>query len=500
MKRPFLFLGILSLLLSSIVLFCQIKYLLFITLGLFVLLIILFAVSYKPLHNNSNFYVMAIVAALLLISAFFSIQYVYIPTARVVGTTGTLDAVVINEPESNGSQTIYTLKGEYSRLRSSFKCQTAVYGRPFDIGDRVKLEISCDSLDEKYAKGFMAEGIFASVNIDSVIEIQKDYSFFYTRLGRLRSYIKNTILKVADGDIGGTLIAILTGDRSFMSDFLYGNSKICGVTHILVVSGLHISILSSAVLWVFGKIKLGKRKSFCIIFILLMLIIAICNFHTSAIRSVIMSLILLSGPLVGRKSDILNSLGFAVSLIVVFNPFVAGSVGFLLSVFATFGVIYLPPMLIYLIEPIREKVPLRLISSGVLNTLIVSLSATVCILPITIYYFGYFSLISPIVNLLISLAVEAALITVAAGVIISPIPFLGLIYYPIIYLAGLFAKYIIIVINFFAEFKFLVVDVNPYYANLCFIICAAIILTVNILYLKRKKERKAHDVTRRENT
>ena len=75
---------------------------------------------------------------------------------------------------------------------------------------------------------------------------------------------------------------------------------------------------------------------------------AITGFSPSVLRSGIMSLLFLAAMIFHRKADSLNSLGIAVFLLCVINPYAAADFGFLLSVTSALSLILLSkPCLLY---------------------------------------------------------------------------------------------------------------------------------------------------------
>ena len=67
------------------------------------------------------------------------------------------------------------------------------------------------------------------------------------------------------------------------------------------------------------------------------------------------------------------------------------------------------------------------LSADIILALSVTLSATITTLPISIYHFGYISLVAPLTNILLSFAVTAALCIGIIGLIIRKIIFLRVI-------------------------------------------------------------------------
>ena len=494
MKRPCFLLGILSLLISFTTLFCNVTLILLTALLILLTFFVIFCVKGKKIFKNSNIWIFLVFVILLVASSVFFVSCVYAPLQSLCGTTADFEGTVIREPEHNGKWTVYTLKGKHSMLKGDLKCTVVTNDNVYNVGDRLNITVTLKPLDAKYKNNGLADGIFLSSYIKTANEIKIGSSPFYQSLGEIRTYIKNQIYSNSVEDTGGVMFALLTGNREFIPDSLYDKTKVCGVTHVMVVSGLHVGILSGILLKFLSKLKIKRKFSVTLCFALFLLLIALCDFHTSAIRSVVMSSVMLLGSLINRKADPLNSLGLAVTVMTLVNPFIAGSPSFLLSVFATFGVVFVYPMLQYLLAPLRMKGKLGRYLNVILDMTIVATSATICILPVSTYYFGYISPLSPLVTVLIGFAVESALILSALGIILSPVPFVSVVADAIIYLANISTGYINSVMNFFGDFDNLIIYIDPKLWFFTFIFSSLLIFAVRLLYNnKKRQERKKND-------
>lgn len=117
-----------------------------------------------------------------------------------------------------------------------------------------------------------------------------------------------------------------------------------------------------------------------------------------AIRAAIMTAAVYSGRIFFRKSDPLNSLCGAGLLIIVAAPYAVTSASFLLSFSATSGLFLLSPILL---RWITDRLPLCLRRfSGIFRIAVLTFSAGLAILPLSIAFFGGISLIAPISNVM----------------------------------------------------------------------------------------------------
>ncbi len=499
MRRPFVVIAALSLAVSFAVLYFKTAGLIIAAAMVLILCTVAFFVFRKSHGKNTHiFIVIPFCLVLLLVSSFINLHFNYEAKSRHAKTRTNFTAIVISEPDNSSGYKYCHFKGKHPETGQSIKFAAIVDDETLDIGDRVNLTVDFDNLDPAYENHNLSEKIFIKANVRSINAIHHDADPLYTLFGKIRHFIKNVIFSNSKGDPAAILTALVTGDRDSISGELYSATVTTGVTHFLVVSGLHLSVISGAITLLFRKLRVGKRIALFAVFGAVSLMVVICNFHSSALRSAVMSFLVLLAPLINRRADSLNSLGFAVSVMIIVNPFLAGNVAFLLSVFATFGVIFLAPALLFIVKELfLSENPKKFILDAV-SIFVVSMSALITVFPISVYYFGVVSLLSPIVTLLISFAVNGALVFTLIAVAVSIIPLGNFIATVIILIASLLAKFIICIIMLFAQLDFAVLTINPALANILVVISAVFVAAIRFIYEKKLKERKMKDATLRE--
>ncbi|MCQ2440325.1 MAG: ComEC/Rec2 family competence protein [Clostridia bacterium] len=306
-------------------------------------------------------------------------------------------------------------------------------------GDIFDADVMLKSLDgSKYKTWRFSDGIYSDCSLERFIGIKGKNNFFYS-LNKIRNYITKTLFLKLPYFEAATLNAITTGNKTYLSDEFYGAVKTTGVSHVMVVSGLHLSIIMSGFYTVLDRLFYNKYLRFTLSITTVFAIIAVCGFTTSIIRAGIMYIIASFAPLFERDSDTLSNLCTAVTLIIISSPFVVFNVAFQLSVLCTFGVVYIAP---FFIGEIKKYIPKSFILNVITEITVVTLSATFMSMPILIYNFGSVSLISSITNILISYAVTGALLFIVCALSLNLLPVIRFISEPFFITAGLFAKYI----------------------------------------------------------
>ena len=275
--------------------------------------------------------------------------------------------------------------------------------------------------------------------------------------------VKARIHAIFSQDVAALMQALILGDTAQMTDSFSGALSVTGLSHIVSVSGMHVVFLTGMVLLLVKR----KRRATLITIPMIFLFMAITGFPPSVVRAGVMQILALTAFLVGREKDAVTSIGLALGLILISNPFAAADVGLQLSFCATAGMLLfsgkLCALILNLFGDIKGKIGgavLRVMASALSS----SLSALVFTLPLVAYYFGTISLVSPVANLLTIWAVSAlfcigffaalaAFVWVPAGIALG-------------YIALPFAKYFIWVTGACARVPFAVVNArNPYFLS-----------------------------------
>jgi competence protein ComEC len=193
----------------------------------------------------------------------------------------------------------------------------------------------------------------------------------------------------------------------------------------------------------FGVLRIPKRRSAPIAGAGILCFMAVTGFVPSVVRSGIMCLLYLAAPLFSRRADPLNSLGTAVLILCLPNPYAAADVGLLLSFSATLG-------LILFARPIQNRLnarldrvgPLHPLAHGVNGILATSAAAIVSTLPVMILSFGSVSLIAPLSNLLMLVPASLMISVSAVGAVIGLAAPQSFLLMPFAISGGLLAKYL----------------------------------------------------------
>lgn len=225
-----------------------------------------------------------------------------------------------------------------------------------------------------------------------------------------------------------TLISgIIFGGSSNFSSEWKEVFRSTGTMHIVAVSGANIAFVVHWIEWVLKKSIAAPRARFYAAILSIGAYILVTGAPASVVRAGLMALVMHMGPLVGRRTYATHALTAAAALMVLINPSIAKNIGFQFSCLATMGLI------------IFES-PTSRFGSVISETI----AATLCILPLEIFYFKTVSLSALIANVIVAPFIPAIMIL---GIFsLAVINFVPLISVPVVYIAQFVAKIMLILL------------------------------------------------------
>lgn len=191
------------------------------------------------------------------------------------------------------------------------------------------------------------------------------------------------------------MLAILLGDKDKLSEDIQESFKTSNLSHMLAVSGAHVSYIILGLTYVLQNSIIGKKngKIVCIIFLLAFM--AITNFTPSVTRACIMAILTLLSSIIYRKSDVYTNISVAALITLIFNPYSLLDLGFQLSYGGTIGIIIF-------IKRIQEKKSNSKVINYIKQMALVSIYANIIIIPIMMYHFNTVSFTFIISNIMAS--------------------------------------------------------------------------------------------------
>ena len=251
----------------------------------------------------------------------------------------------------------------------------------------------------KESSYYQGEGIFLLAYQRDELSLTRDEPNWRDRASQLRQRILRILEEVLPEDVSLFARALLLGDTSGLDYGTKTDFSVSGISHIVAVSGLHVSILFSLV----TLITFRKRFVTALLGIpVLALFAAMTGFTPSVCRACLMCGLMMLGNLLNREYDGPAALSFSGLVLLLVNPLVITSVSYQLSFASVAGIFLFAPGLRKWMLSLRSGRFWTYLSASVS----VTLGATVATVPLCAYYFGCVSLAAVVTNLLVLWAVS----------------------------------------------------------------------------------------------
>ena len=414
-------------------------------------------------------------------------------TVRLQNITSDITAEIIKIDYSTKHYTSLSLKIKDATIQAAngLKIKATFNGKTNALpGDTVNANILFTSGKLKRSAYNYGNGFYHNGEIKEIYSVKGSEGSLWRLIYNVRSAVLKAIDQTGINEEGAVIKALVIGDDNYISNTLYQTVKTTGVSHMLVVSGMHLSILCGVLI----NIMNGRTNPWTATVIgglSAVIILAVCLFHVSILRAGIAYFAMLLGRRLHKSTDSLSSLGFGAATAVFLMPYIVYNVAFLLSLAATFAVIYPSKLIIDNVDfknmPIFGKV-----IKCAFDILVIAFCSMVCTMPITVYCFGYVALISPIANLAVTFAMNAALILGVLAVMLFFLPFGKFISIPVFVACRLFVKFFISAVNIIGKNNFGVLFISKEQNIYCILVAVAFILLIKILskYLISKRKEK----------
>ena len=237
------------------------------------------------------------------------------------------------------------LSMDFDNLKSTYYFQTKeeidLFKSNYNLGDTLKINGTLETPNNNtipntfnYKEYLFHKKIKYILKIDSFKKIEENKNILLK--------IKNFLLKKIERiKYNSYLYAFILGKSSYIDIESYNNYKINGVTHLFALSGLHVSLFSSIVLYILNKLKLNEKVTFIITSIFLISFSFIASFTPSILRATIFFILSSINKIYYFFIKPKNLLYLTFTILIFINPFYIFDIGFILSFTITFFILLL---------------------------------------------------------------------------------------------------------------------------------------------------------------
>ncbi len=450
---------------------------------------------FSVLRRKRNIIIMTAILATFATSALLFTSFLWFHSvserySAKIGKTVTAEGYVTERLTSSAVSARFSVRltefdGERCYDKVLLQCNSY---STLQIGDSFRLRGSVrdfqidDSYDEQIS--LQADGLVAVLVCEESKDCENSGKTVTTPAilaRKLNHRLTEKLSTYLGGEEGALASAILLGNRSKLSGSTTLAFRRCGVSHLLALSGLHVSILIAIVEWVLGRARIPKIVRQAIIPPLAICYLILTGCSVSTVRAVLMVTVLSLAFLSSERYDALTALSATLFCILLATPYAVKDISLWMSYGATTAIIvFLPalrPLLQYDFWKRMPKICGKCLK-GLVTAIATGLFATCGILAVTVTSVGSVSVLSVPLTLVLS-----PLMTVAL--------FLGILSFllpikPVFFLAKLSLSAMLGITERASEWKNILLTPTEKAEWILLYITLAVTVSVAVLPLRRK--------------
>ncbi len=420
------------------------------------------------------FFLAAAVAALYYVFAALSVRQPVIN--EFADKTVVLSGVVTSEPYTEGKTTSFTVR---TSMINGESCRENIYVYTSEVPSGGEGDFICarahlyrpDCAPGSYYDRYLnARRIFLTAAVypyygTHFYVAKNERPSFAAAMCKLRRAMRSAFSACLPDDEAMLCTAVITGDRNGISDEVRRRFNTLGISHIITVSGLHLSIVAAALSILLTRRVTSRFISCSLILAGAFAFAVLAGFGWSVRRALLMLAVMTVSQFIHEKPDLIGSLG-AAALIICLDPFAPSDIGLLWSFSCTFAIIALEPRISEKLEKVFKNEPFVFAVSTTLAAFVGSIPFFILAAgSVSPYTIAANLLCAPMTAVVIAFGMAAALLHLAG--LIAAANALMLI-------AGLAAKYMLAVSKIMAGLPFAGLSLDRRLFVVWLVLCAVL--------------------------
>lgn len=294
------------------------------------------------------------------------------PERASAGNAGiSLEGTVYKVEEKAKVTAVYMKDNVVSAASQKFnESKIMVYIRPdhteIKIGNKVKISGEASAFEPARNPGnfdqrayYVRQGIHVLVWAEDVEILSDETDQVQQFLSELRAGWQKVLIEHLGEYYGGTMSAILLGDKSGLDAEMKKLYQKNGIGHLLAISGLHMSFIGMGIYSLLRRSGLGFIPAGTAGGVILILYTIMIGAGVSSLRALIMFLVRVGADMTGRDYDLATSLALAAAVLCWRQPLYITDAGFLLSFGAILGLVLLSPVFAEMLRAEERKETVR---------------------------------------------------------------------------------------------------------------------------------------------
>ena len=261
----------------------------------------------------------------------------------------TVVGTISKKEEKNYSIVYYLKDSELISGTGSFRVgQVLIYQQSdtYSIGDTIQVTGACKSFAQARNEGnfdeqeyYYSKGVFQAVKADSVRLLKRQRILWKEWLYRLRKQVQEVYATKLPEREAGVLSVMTLGDKGMLDAEVKKLYQQSGISHVLAISGLHVSILGMGIYRFLRKRRMSYPGAGILAGIVVLLFGQISGMELSTRRAVLMFLVMLLGNVLGMAYDSVTALSLSALMQLWENPYCFTYAGFIFSYSAVLAVV-----------------------------------------------------------------------------------------------------------------------------------------------------------------
>lgn len=357
---------------------------------------------------------------------------------EIVGT-------IISNPMDKQYKNQYILKVEKINENKSYKNTNLQLNvkkeeKLLSYGDKIIIKGNFEEASSaRNEGGFDYKQYLKSKNVYGIISVDKkdiklikknNVNVIDLLANKVSNSMKIKIEQNLSNETSKLLSGILIGNKNNLQKEIQEDFRNSSLSHVLAISGMHVSYIMLGITFVINKMKFNKKISKIITIFILLFFIILTGKTASVTRACFMSSYIILASLFHKKAHVLASISISLLIILIINPYLILDIGLQLSYGGTIGIVLIYPILKKLKKKKEDKNSkfkkiIHKVKEKILDIILITISANLVIFPIVLFHYNTISFTFIISNLLISpiigIIIILGFISVFASYIISPI-------------------------------------------------------------------------------
>lgn len=300
MKRVFAHLGFSAAVMLLILNFFSVTFA-YVALGV-VLAALCLVLSVPRLRQGVSVWLCLVGAVVACVTFIVGVHAAYLPQQQLVGQTAQVQFYVtdVRRGAEKNDYTVKTTAIDLPGVPQNIRCTVSAHADLGDVPDGIytgKVTFASTGENGYAAWGKFSDGEFLSGKAARVRKTNQSAPGSAVALIQMCHAISSRFAAVLPGDRGALATALITGSKTNLSVGAVSHFRTCGATHLMAVSGLHLSVIVGSLYWLLRKLRLPAWLTTVLTGAVLLVYDGVAGFSASVVRASLMMAVLLAARL-----------------------------------------------------------------------------------------------------------------------------------------------------------------------------------------------------------